>query len=248
MTDTPTSYTIRDGNGTTRTLIADVDPGGNLVPQHILRANGAEVGVGNAFPVADAAAETALAAIVGTQGAGATGVTQPAGGSGVLGWLSGIYSRLSGTLAVSGTFWQATQPVSVATLPALSAGSAAIGTVGVTALPAIPAGSNTIGAVLQSGSTGTDYSANAAAIPIATYVLLATIPATPARAYVEVQNQSAGTIQVVRDDGAGNNQTTILIAPGSGAGAQGGGWSSATFKGRIRVYGATGAQVAAYQE
>lgn len=98
------------------------------------------------------------------------------------------------------------------------------------------------------GTTGTDFSANAATIPMAGFVLLATIPATPTRAAVEIQNQSAGTLQVVRDDGTGANQTTILLGPGSGAGTQGGGWANTTFKGRIRVYGASGAQVAADQE
>lgn len=94
-----------------------------------------------------------------------------------------------------------------------------------------------------------DYSANAAAVPIVGLVLLATVPVTGHRSVVEVQNQSAGTIQVVRDDGAGTAGTvsSILLA-GSGAGAQGGGWSSTTFKGRIRVYGASGAQVSAFQE
>lgn len=98
------------------------------------------------------------------------------------------------------------------------------------------------------GSTGADFSANAATIPMSGFVLLATIPATPSRASAEVQNQSAGTLQIVRDDGSGGNQTSILIGSGGGAGAQGGGWSSNTFKGRIRVYGLTGSQVAADQE
>lgn len=101
---------------------------------------------------------------------------------------------------------------------------------------------------VQAGSTGTDFSANAATIPMSGFSLLATIPATPGRAGVEIQNQSAGTLQVVRDDGAGANQTTILLGPGAGVGTQGGGWSSNTFKGRIRVYGAAGSQVSADQE
>jgi hypothetical protein len=50
-------------------------------------------------------------------GTDATGVTAPAGGAGVRGWLSGIYAKLSGALAVTGTFWQTTQPVSAAALP-----------------------------------------------------------------------------------------------------------------------------------
>jgi hypothetical protein len=48
----------------------------------------------------------------------------PAGGAGIRGWLSSIWTKLNGTLnvsvqnaslAVTGTFWQATQPVSLAT-------------------------------------------------------------------------------------------------------------------------------------
>ncbi len=44
-----------------------------------------------------------LATVATAQGTGATGISQPTGGSGVLGWLSGIYNKLSGTLTVSGT-------------------------------------------------------------------------------------------------------------------------------------------------
>jgi hypothetical protein len=94
------------------------------------------------------------------------------------------------------------------------------------------------------GSTGTDFSANAAAV---SGTPLVTIPQTASRAYVEVQNQSANQLQLVRDDGNGNNQTSILLS-GVGAGQQGGGWSSSTFKGRVRVYGPAGSQIAAYQD
>ena len=102
--------------------------------------------------------------------------------------------------------------------------------------------------IVQAGGSGTDFSANSGAAAATAGNLLLTVPATAARAFVEVQNQSAATLSLVRDDGAGNNQTLILLAPGSGAGSQGAGWSSATFKGRVRVYGTAGAQVAAYQE
>lgn len=44
--------------------------------------------------------------------------------------------NINGTVPVSGTFWQATQPVSLAALPALTAGSANIGTIGNTAFGA----------------------------------------------------------------------------------------------------------------
>ena len=46
------------------------------------------------------------------QGSAITGASLPTGGVGLTGWLSAIWSKLSGTLAVSGTFWQATQPIS----------------------------------------------------------------------------------------------------------------------------------------
>lgn len=96
--------------------------------------------------------------------------------------------------------------------------------------------------------TGADYSVNAATIPSSGFVLLQTVPVTCYRSSIEVQNQSAGTIQIVRDDGNGNNQSTVLLAPGSAANTQGGSWGSQTFKGRVRIYGASGAQVAVFQE
>lgn len=42
-----------------------------------------------------------LATIATAQGAGGTGISQPSGGSGILGWLSGIYNALAGTLTVA---------------------------------------------------------------------------------------------------------------------------------------------------
>jgi hypothetical protein len=59
----------------------------------------------------------------------------PSGGAGIRGWLSAIWTKLNATIAVSGTFWQATQPVSAAALPlptgaATSANQCAPGTAG----------------------------------------------------------------------------------------------------------------------
>jgi len=102
--------------------------------------------------------------------------------------------------------------------------------------------------VSQAGSTGSDASVNALNIPLAGLSLLQTVAVNPSRLSIEIQNQSAGLIQVVRDDGAGNNQTSILLASGGSAGAQGGSWSSLSFKGRLRIYGVSGAQVAAFQD
>lgn len=102
--------------------------------------------------------------------------------------------------------------------------------------------------IRHAGGIGENYSANPATIPMATFVLLTTIPSTPGRTSVEVQNQSASVLQVVRDDGAGNATVTTLLASGGSAGTPGALWFSLTFKGRVRVYGPAGSQVSACQE
>lgn len=51
-------------------------------------------------------------------GTDGTGITPPTGAIGIRGWLSGIYSKLAGAIAVN-----------VSSLPALTAGSAAIGSI-----------------------------------------------------------------------------------------------------------------------
>lgn len=89
-----------------------------------------------------------------------------------------------------------------------------------------------------SGSTGYDYTKTPAGVLVN---LLSTIPVNAGRCLVDVQNQSANTIQVVLDDGAGNNQSIILLGPGFQANSQGGEWTSATFKGRLRVYSTSAA-------
>lgn len=94
---------------------------------------------------------------------------------------------------------------------------------------------------------GTDYSVTASAIPGSGLSLLITIPADTSfkRQKVEIQNQSTGVIQVVKDDGAGNNATSFFLGAASAVYGQGGAWSSATFNGRVRVYGVAGAQISA---
>jgi hypothetical protein len=75
--------------------------------------------------------------LVTMSGAGGTGITQPAGGTGLQGWLSGILNALRGVISTSRTWTlgSGTDSVTVA------------GTVAVSALPALPAGSNAIGTV-----------------------------------------------------------------------------------------------------
>ncbi len=94
---------------------------------------------------------------------------------------------------------------------------------------------------------GLDYSANPAAVPLSGYVLIATIPAF-ARHEVEVQNQSTDLIQLILDDGNGNNQTSFVLTAASAAGNQGGSWSDTVFLGRVLIYAPNASdQVAADQ-
>jgi hypothetical protein len=102
-------------------------------------------------------------------------------------------------------------------------------------------------------AAGRDYSANKPALPAvgaafggsgpyANYVLVSTIPASTARNNVEVLNPSGAQIVIILDDGTAaagappNNATIVPLGGGSGAGAQGGGWSDQTFKGRLQIY------------
>jgi hypothetical protein len=107
--------------------------------------------------------------------------------------------------------------------------------------------------VVSAGSTGQDHSANQPALPVvgqpfggsgpyAGYVLVATVPASPTRNNVDIENTSGAQIAVMRDDGtaasgaAPNNASVFALGGGSAAGAQGGAWSSTTFKGRLQIY------------
>lgn len=100
------------------------------------------------------------------------------------------------------------------------------------------------------GSTGHDFSANLPAFsnPPTDTVLLTTIPANVDRVKVEVQNQDINYIQIWRDDGAGAQLSRIVVEPAGETGRAGGGWVSTTFKGRIRIYGQAGSQVAAFED
>lgn len=131
----------------------------------------------------------------------------------------------------------------------LSAGAAIIGKVGID--QTTPGATN--GVIVNNGSTGLDYSANkptlptvgsafAASGPYASYVLVATVPASSTRANVDIENDSGAQIAIVRDDGtaAGGaapvNASVFPISGGAAAGQQGGSWSSSTFRGRLQIY------------
>lgn len=118
---------------------------------------------------------------------------------------------------------------------ALNAGTADVGTIHVAGTADVQFG----------GSVGTDHSANAGA---AGGTQLTTVAVNPTRNGIGVQNQSAAQIMLVRDDGAGNNTTLLYLTGASAAGQQGADWYSQTFKGRLRIYGAAGSQVACYED
>lgn len=107
----------------------------------------------------------------------------------------------------------------------------------------------------MSVGTGYDYSnsAGAPALPVlgqpfggsgpyAGYVLVATAPASASRINIDIENTSGAQIAVVRDDGTAvtgqalNNASVFALAGGALPGAQGGSWSSTTFKGRVQVF------------
>ena len=103
----------------------------------------------------------------------------PAGGVGIRGWLSAIWTKLNASLAVTGTFWQATQPVSLATnTPDVTDRAARLlGVVAsvTTITNALPTGTNTIGAVniaaAQTLATVTAVTAITNALPVGANVI-----------------------------------------------------------------------------
>ena len=87
-----------------------LDTNGLIKTSSTLNAESVSVHVGDVDLTGASASN--LTSVANAQGTSATGITQPTGGSGILGWLSGIFNKLSNPLAVTGTFWQTTQPVS----------------------------------------------------------------------------------------------------------------------------------------
>ena len=135
-------------------------------------------------------------------------------------------------------------------------------TVGLDPAQPLPAGTNALGSVASTGSTGLDYSSNKPTLPnvgsnfgttglYANYVLLTTVPANPLRNNVDIENISGAQIAIIRDDGtaasgsAPTNASVFSLAAGTASGAQGGSWSSTTFKGRLQIYAANSADVVA---
>jgi hypothetical protein len=114
------------------------------------------------------------------------------------------------------------------------------------------------------GSPGMDSSANAptwpviganfssgAPAPFTSWVLLATVAANQSRAKITVDNQSDTPILCLRDDGtaasgaAPVNATGFTLNPKASAGPEGGHYESPSFRGRMRVFGASSSQFVA---
>lgn len=131
-------------------------------------------GGGSATAGNQTAGNTTLVSILSALGSTATEAIQTAGNtllSAISGYLATLAGAVSaGKIAVTGTFWQTTQPVSLSALPALPAGAAAIGSVSVSNLPSTQAVS--IAAMPTTAVTGAFYQATQP-------VSLASAPTTP---------------------------------------------------------------------
>ncbi len=202
-------------------------------------------------------------------GCGGSGSSTPTGAAGspnaavvsTQGVQGGTPTPVSGSVTVGNL--PATQPVSATALPlpggaATSANQPALNADGgalahVSNFPPTQATTDPATAALQASNAGSGITvkpANGVGAEVSTVqptllTLLDTYTVTNAGEYY-VQNQSAGTLQVVFDDGAGTAGTVSvqLLGPGASANTQGGDTSPpmAWFVGRVRVYGAAGAQ------
>jgi hypothetical protein len=165
-----------------------VQPGTGTVysmPSDIISPQNQTVYSGN-VPNGNVSAATTAAA----QGAGGTGITAPTGGSGILGWLSGIYQKLSGSLVVTGTFWQTTQPVSAVALPLPSgAATAALQNL------ALPAGANVIGTVLIAPLPGSGQGFLTATTTSKT-ITMANVTTSPGSSTFPTSTLSTGALRV----------------------------------------------------
>lgn len=139
----------------------------DAAPVHTSAANPLPVSAASLPLPSGAATESTVAGI--RTDIGTDGTTPPAvlgAGTGVRGWLRSIYEKLTGTLAVTGTFWQATQPVSAASLP-LPAGAATEATLAAlnTKVTAVNTGAVVLAAgAAVVGSLAANQSVNAAQI------------------------------------------------------------------------------------
>ena len=273
VTTTPASGSVQPVSGTvTAANLADVLSSGSIAAATLNNAYTVQLANGEGVVGANVSGLSGTGAVLAVE-AQSGGPTSPwLGATAVL--PGGV---LSSTLTSDGNFKinssghtavrlrVSTAATAAAAVAVASVASSSAGLMGLSA--PLPAGGNQLGSVLSAGSTGADYSANASAIPVVgsafasgsvscpSYVLLKTIPALTTRANVDVENQSGGQVCVVRDDGtaatgaAPVNASVVVLGGGAAAGAQGGSYTSTTFKGRLQIYATSAlAQVAAFVE
>ena len=199
------------------------------------------------IPLATAAAQD------GTDG---TGIPAPTGGSGIRGWLSGIYSKIStlvssgisvsnfpSSQAVTGTFWQATQPVSVAdgsdatqgskADTAWTSGSGSVISILKAAVNAInaslPAGSNTIGSVNVLGGNVTAVKVDGSAVtqPVSGTVGISSTVPVSGTFWQATQPISASSLPLPTGASQDGTDGTGITAPTGGSGIRG--WLSGIY-------------------
>ena len=118
MTDTTGTLRVRDGSGVLDNANIMVDTAGSFTPQYAIRLmDGVVVGTGNPLPVVDTTSS-------GTDG---TGIVPPTGGTGVRGWLSGIYASMLTALTSLSSI--VTNTTGIATAANQSTGNTSLATV-----------------------------------------------------------------------------------------------------------------------
>jgi len=206
-----------------------------VVPVQISTLNGS---VGSSTPLPISGTVTANLGSALPTGTNRIGVVTIGGGTVTIGagtaQIGSVTASISGTVPVSGTFFQATQPVSLTTLPALVAGAAQIGSVTASISGTVPisissvtvGNSVTIGSLpalvagtAQIGSVTASLSISSTAITSGSFTSLTSstlVPANTARKMATVYNLGAGQLFV----NAGATATTLgggfMVALSSG--------------------------------
>lgn len=191
----PAGLATAAGQTTIATALAGLLPAGGTVEVGNFPTNNAQESGGN------------LDALLAGQGADGTSITPPTGGSGVRGWLSGIYKLLSNPIAVVGTFWPATQPISATNLPLPSGAATAAGQANIVAAVNALA---TTGEVVSVSNFPSTQPVSASALPL------------PSNAAQETGGNLAALVTAQGTDGTG------ITAPLGGVGVRG--WLSGIYK------------------
>ncbi len=126
----------------------------------------------------------------------------PSGGAGIRGWLSAIWTKLNGSIAVTGTFWQTTQPISEADGANVTLGSKADAKSTATDTTAI-----TVMSVLKQISA----SVQAAAASLAGTITVATHAVTQSGTWT-VQIGNTPNTTAIKVDGSATTQPVSLAS------------------------------------